>query len=498
MFQQAGGWSTQGAIYMTHPEYFDGTYHGVAEAIPAIADLGVATIVLAPIWQHEERSLFRIPDYHALHPAYGTDAELRALVTTAHEQGLKVLFDLVTWGQPPGGVAWNSGWMIETTLAELQTRALALGWEWPPKSGTLDHYPVLYHSCQPPPPGKNAGTCDFLGYVVDGGKVRIATYPIVYGPALDRTNPAAIAYFADVAATYVRDFDIDGWYIDYPANLWNSAVVPGNHSSLELLRAAKAAVTALKADAFFCAEQSWVSSFADSAVDEVAEISGVGDVSSLETYLHNAVERGVFDSDHLVDRIKREQGRIRNGRTRTQFVEHYGPRLGAWAPERHRSFVVLMSTVPGVPLLQAGQEVGATSLFFSGSPSVDLGGGDQDLRAFYRKVLAIRRSTRALQEGSIDNVLTSGASVYAYLRSSGSERVVVAVNNGGSAVVATLDLSAAFTGPTRLIDLLSDETLTVEDPRHVSLPIDAYGSRILLSTVRPARRRLGRAPGTQQ
>ena len=86
-------------IYELHVGTFtpDGTFAGVAERLPYLAELGVTAIELMPIadfpgsrnWGYDGVSLF------APSRRYGTPDDLRRLVDTAHRTGLAVLLDVV-------------------------------------------------------------------------------------------------------------------------------------------------------------------------------------------------------------------------------------------------------------------------------------------------------------------------------------------------------------------------------------------------------------------
>lgn len=101
-------WSDQGwrgvplseaIIYELHVGTFtpQGTFAGVTERLPYLADLGITVVELMPVadfpgshnWGYDGVSLF------APSRAYGTGDDLRHLVNTAHGLGLGVLLDVV-------------------------------------------------------------------------------------------------------------------------------------------------------------------------------------------------------------------------------------------------------------------------------------------------------------------------------------------------------------------------------------------------------------------
>jgi glycosidase len=90
----------------------EGTLKAATARLPHVADAGFTIVYLSPIclqdddmrkehWAPRQRKTdnprnpYRIKDYEAIDPEYGTDADLRAFVKEAHRLGLRVLMDLV-------------------------------------------------------------------------------------------------------------------------------------------------------------------------------------------------------------------------------------------------------------------------------------------------------------------------------------------------------------------------------------------------------------------
>jgi alpha-amylase len=101
---------------------------------------------------------------------------------------------------------------------------------------------------------------------------------------------------------------------------------------------------------------------------------------------------------------------------------------------------------------------------------------DEDLRAFYRKLLAIRRSHPALSRGSHQGVATDG-DLLAFVRADGADAVLVAVNRGAAPV--TLRVGAPATWGTRApVDLLSGEAVPTAGGT-VETSIPPAGARVI-------------------
>lgn len=112
----AAEWLTRGVMYQIWLRSFtpEGTLKAAAQRLPAVAELGANVIYLSPVnlsdedmrrefWSTRQkasgtnnpRNPYRISDYNRVDPEYGTEADLREFVATAHKLGMRVLLDLV-------------------------------------------------------------------------------------------------------------------------------------------------------------------------------------------------------------------------------------------------------------------------------------------------------------------------------------------------------------------------------------------------------------------
>ncbi|WP_050032567.1 alpha-amylase MalA [Halorubrum halophilum] len=72
------------------------TFDAIAERIPTIADLGVDTLWLTPILKHDGKPHgYNITDFFDVADDLGDRDDYEALVETAHDHGMRVLFDFV-------------------------------------------------------------------------------------------------------------------------------------------------------------------------------------------------------------------------------------------------------------------------------------------------------------------------------------------------------------------------------------------------------------------
>ncbi len=114
--RKAPGYLKKASIYQIFLRAFtrEGTLAAAERMLPHVAGLGTAIVYLCPIalqdddmdetfWSERQRKCglrnprnpYRIKDFFAIDPEYGTDDDLKRFVGRAHSLGLKVLLDLV-------------------------------------------------------------------------------------------------------------------------------------------------------------------------------------------------------------------------------------------------------------------------------------------------------------------------------------------------------------------------------------------------------------------
>ncbi len=132
-------WLKQATIYQVWPRSFsrEGTLKAITARLPYIADLGASIVYLTPInrmstdprpehwsqrmrWSPSTRSSecknpYRIADYDAIDPEFGTEEDLRELVDSAHKVGLKVMMDIVFFHCGPDSVLLERPGFVKRT-----------------------------------------------------------------------------------------------------------------------------------------------------------------------------------------------------------------------------------------------------------------------------------------------------------------------------------------------------------------------------------------------
>ena len=110
-------WAYNAVIYEVNLRQYtpEGTFEAFSNHLPRLKDLGVDILWLMPIHPIGEEnrkgtlgSYYSIRDYKGVNPEYGTIDDFRALVTKAHELGLKVIIDWVA-----NHSSWDNAWVFE-------------------------------------------------------------------------------------------------------------------------------------------------------------------------------------------------------------------------------------------------------------------------------------------------------------------------------------------------------------------------------------------------
>lgn len=106
--------STQ-VVYEANPRFFgtENCLNALSDQLNRIAGLGCDIIWIMPVCEPSTApqsvgSPYSIKNYEAINPRYGTIADLKNLVSKAHNQGLKVILDWV-----PNHTGWDNPWVTE-------------------------------------------------------------------------------------------------------------------------------------------------------------------------------------------------------------------------------------------------------------------------------------------------------------------------------------------------------------------------------------------------
>ncbi len=457
------------------------------------SDLGIDAIWLMPVFASPSYHGYDTTDYFTINPQYGTDADLKALITAAHARGIRVILDLVI-----NHTSSRHPWFVESATS--------------PRAPKHDWY--LWRTDDPgwrQPWGGGATWHELNGayyYGVFGGGM----------PDLNFENPSVRAQVKQIAS-YWLERGVDGFRLDAARHIIEDG--PGdlqtNTPETHAFWKEFAAYVRTVAPEALLVGENWTST------DQIAHYFGSTDSlatgdelpMSFDFPLAGAIVRAVRSGDAsplaatLADIARLYPAGVLDG---TFLTNHDMPRVATELggdSVRLRSAAAVLLTLPGSPFLYYGEEVGLAGAkpdpnirtpmpwndreagggFTSGSPWRAFAPGraqanvatqrddPASLLSHYRRLIHLRASSPALRLGTL-SVLDAGAAnkqVLAFMRESGGERMLVVHNLGATeASAGPWDLHAK--AATLVLATIDGAKSRVADGIRVTLP--AGGSAI--------------------
>ena len=123
--ENAPGWYTDAVIYQVWIRAFaDGVYNdgigdlpGLQSKLDYLQNLGVNTLWLSPVFEcaykGDNMHGYDTTDYYAINDRFGTKADLKALIDAVHARGMRILFDFV-----PNHTATQHPWFTQATTRD--------------------------------------------------------------------------------------------------------------------------------------------------------------------------------------------------------------------------------------------------------------------------------------------------------------------------------------------------------------------------------------------
>jgi glycosidase len=299
---------------------------------------------------------------------------------------------------------------------------------------------------------------------------------------LNYDNPALRRYMTEMLKFWVRDFDLDGFRCDVagevPTDFWEEARAELEKVKPDIVMLAEADKPELLVHAFDL-DYSWS---IHSTLTDVFQGRKTA-----------AAFRAVWETD---------QAKYPRGSLRMRFSDNHDERraIARFGEPAALAASVLMFTLDGVPMLYNGMEVGDTAE--SGDPALferlqifwPIAKRRPEFPRFYQEMIALRKASEALRRGDLQWLHNADeARVVTYLRRSGEEEVLVAINFSNQPFMGFVEAGggASFTDVTPDVQppLPPDASVPARAARvrTVALPalaLDSWGYRIFRRTVK--------------
>jgi cyclomaltodextrinase / maltogenic alpha-amylase / neopullulanase len=413
----------------------------VTQRLQAIANLGATVVWLSPIAAAPDGDFgYASSDPLRLREEFGSDAQLRQLIATAHSLGLRVILDMVV-----NHLGDRSAYYADTQAHG----AASPYYDWFERDarGRAEHY------------------FDWINL-----------------ENLNYDNPEVRTYLIAVLGSWLRDYSVDGFRIDAAWALRQRAprLWPQVRRELESidpdigLLAEASALDPYYARHGFDVAYDWTPKPGEWAWQGV--FGAPGTLPDLKV-LRAALSRSTSSSSQLLTLHF-----LNNNDTGPRFVSLHG------AGET-RVAAALLFTIPGVPLIYDGDERGA--LYEPYKPgAATTGADDYGLTSLYTRLAHLRRELAALRSTQLTILHTDRDDrVLAYARGAvgAASALVVLLNFGATPVTVRVSLDGMLNGPGTWVatDLETGHPAGVAETQHaVQLP--GYGALLLRHAARSA------------
>jgi alpha-amylase len=388
-------------------------------------DLGVTGIWLMPIMASASYHGYDVTDYYRVNPEYGTNEDFKRLIEEAHQRGIRVIIDLVL-----NHTSSEHPWFIESQDPNSPKRDWYVWSEEEPQGNG-------WH------PGKNGGY--YYGYFGE------------HMPDLNYKNPAVTEEMHKVVRYWLDEMGADGFRLDAVKYLVEDGKriehTPATH---KWLKEFGTFYKGIDPQAFSVGEVWNDSGTSASYVGD--ELDATFDFSLAEAVLQSAVSGRRVNAERAAQTTI---GAYPPGQFATFLANHDQNRTRSRLLDeaQAKTAATLQFAFGGVPFIYYGEEIGmqgtkpdenirrpmqwtADGGFTTGTPwnayfedfrERSVAGQDVDpnsLLNHYRALIRLRSEHEALRMGDWQPVTSDNDAVYAALRSTGKEQILMLINLG--------------------------------------------------------------------
>ncbi|HVY79550.1 MAG TPA: alpha-amylase family glycosyl hydrolase [Steroidobacteraceae bacterium] len=488
-------WWQRAVIYQIYPRSFQdsngdgiGDLPGVLSRLDHLSELGVDAVWLSPVQPSPMRDFgYDIADYLGVDPLFGTMSDLDRLIMALHERGIRLIMDFV-----PNHTSDQHPWFVESRSARRNAKRDWYVWHDPaPDGGPPNNWLSRF--------GGSAWTCDERT-----GQYYYHAF-LKEQPDLNWRNPEVRHAMADVLRFWLKR-GVDGFRVDASAVLAEDALLrndpphPDWDPSLPPPERLKRTFTDDRNETrgYLVDLRAVVDEFPDRVL--LGEVQGATErIWRFYSWrgrpiFHLPLNYALLDTRWDVDSLAATLDEylsalpdaswpdwIVGGHDKSRIASRIGP-------ARARVAAMLLFTLPGTPILFAGDEIGMRDVpvaphqvqdpferlvpgyglnrdperapmrwdgtrhagFTSGTPWLPVGDDVAELNvsvqrneprsmlALYRKLIRLRRERLELSAGSFEPARSVGNAVR-YARRYGAKKVWVALNVGDEAQSVPLE-----------------------------------------------------------
>jgi alpha-amylase len=374
-------WAKNSTIYEVNIRQFtpEGTFRAIVPHLERLAKMGVDILWLMPIHPISETkrkgtlgSYYAVNGFREVNPEYGTQHDLQYLISTAHNNGLKVIIDWV-----PHHTGWDHPWITEHP-----------DWYSHDSEGNIID-PINEETGEP------------------WGWTDVAE--------LDLSNQEMRKEMISDMIYWIESSGVDGFRVDHahglPDDYWNQVSDALARLNQPIFMLAEGEDARLRNNENFVATYAWEFHH---AMNDIA--NGKKDVNRLDDVLakyRKEFKRGYhiyFTSNH----------------DENSWAGTVMERMG----DGHKTFAVLAATIDGMPLIYSGQEAPLKKrLMFFEKDQIDW--DSYAYADFYKTLFHLKKRNKALwngDDGGLSKRINKSKTVYAFKREKDGDKIVVIIN----------------------------------------------------------------------
>ncbi len=439
-------------------DFYGGDLQGIIQKLDYLQDLGVNALFLNPIFKAYTNHRYDVADYNQIDPHLGGDQALADLRRALDERGMRLILDVT-----PNHCGSENVWFLEALKDPNAPTA---------EYFTFNHYPDNYESW--------LGHKSLVKLNYSSQKLRDVMY---------RAEDSVIRRWMH------EPYRIDGWRLDVANMTARQGMVQLSH---KVWREMRRAVKADNPQAYLFGENFYDGTphLQGDELDAIMNYQGF--TLPLWDWLHHDIPAAELPPHHdpiplsteaLAEQWRRFWATVPWAITAQQFNlidSHDTPRILtilSGDKARVRLAVTLLMTIPGVPCIYYGDEIGLEGGRDPDNRRCmpwDESQWDHDLRGYFQRLIQLRKTAPALRHGGFQMLQAEGEWL-AYQRQSAEQRMIVVVYRGTEAALNTR-LAVRHGGladGTTLTDKLTGATFRVEEGG-ITITSLAAGSVLLL------------------
>jgi len=416
--------------------YHGGDLRGIRDHLPYLKDLGVTALWLTPVVKNgaaQDYHGYGATDLYSIEPHFGTLADYQELVAAAHDQEMKIFFDIV-----PNHVGPGHPWVAKPPLPD---------WFHGSAAYHIDSHSPLESEFYGMSKERAAGHDPFESLTDPHAPERLKrnlTDGWFFGvlPDINTENPMVAQYLFQNAIWWTEISGLDGFRVDtlpyVPRKFWSSWNAQLHRLYPRLTTIGEVFHPDPAVTSFFVGGQR-----RSDGID-----SGVTTVFDYPLYFAlRDVLLGGAPAGRIADILRHDSLYANPSLLVTFFGNHDVARFASGAnssPAKLKLAFGLALTLRGIPQLYYGDEIGLPggddpdnrrdfpggwtgdprNAFTTAGCTLD----QQEMFAYVQALLRVRAQHEALRGGGLWHLISDDAS-YVFLRETEDERILVAFNN---------------------------------------------------------------------